>query len=91
MPQAKRRAVHEIDPASDAAPKTRSPRGASAQRGDGGVSPALALQGRLASQLAAQRSDDDGKRWSPRASLGLAGGASVLIWGAIALAISALR
>jgi hypothetical protein len=45
----------------------------------------------LAGQSAARQSGDDGKHWSPRASLSLVGGASLLIWGAVAVAIAALR
>jgi hypothetical protein len=82
----------EIEPAPRAARNTESNRRASAQPNGADVSPALALQERLAAQLAAQPvADDDGKRWSPRATLSLAGGASLLIWGAVALAIAALR
>jgi hypothetical protein len=35
--------------------------------------------------VARQSNDDDGKCWSPRANLSLAGAVSLHIWGALAL------
>lgn len=52
-------------------------------------SPARVLQDRLAEDFG--RSDDDGRRWSPRAMLGFSGAISVILWATIALTIWALR
>jgi hypothetical protein len=55
------------------------------------ASPALALQQRLLNELNAEAADDDGVRWSPRATLLFCIGASACLWGVIALAIAAFR
>jgi hypothetical protein len=54
-------------------------------------SPALALQQRLFAELTAEDADDDGQRWSPRATMMFCGAVSLTLWGAIALAISAFH
>jgi hypothetical protein len=54
-------------------------------------SPALALQQRLLDQLNAEDFDDDGEKWSPRATLLFCSAASLVLWGAIALAVAAFR
>jgi hypothetical protein len=54
-------------------------------------SPALALQQRLLEQLNAEAAEDDGHRWSPRATMLFCGAVSLAAWGAIALAIAAFR
>jgi hypothetical protein len=54
-------------------------------------SPALALQQRLFAELTAEDADDDGRRWSPRATMMFCGAVSLTLWGAIALAISAFH
>lgn len=54
-------------------------------------SPARALQERLAEEWRPIETHDDGRRWSPRATLALGGGLSLLLWGAIGLAIAAVR
>jgi hypothetical protein len=54
-------------------------------------SPALALQQRLLDELNAEGFDDDGERWSPRATLLFCSAASLVLWGAIALGVAAFR
>jgi len=54
-------------------------------------SPALALQQRLFEELTADEADDDGRRWSPRATMLFCGVVSLTLWGAIALAASAFH
>ena len=56
-------------------------------------SPALALQQRLLDQLnaEAEADADDGRRWSPRATMLFCGAASLGVWGVIALAVAAFR
>jgi hypothetical protein len=55
------------------------------------ASPALALQQRLLDELNAEAADDDGVRWSPRATLLFCTAVSAGLWGVIALAITAFR
>ena len=50
-------------------------------------SPARLLQLKLDAGDLRQPVGDDGVRWAPRATLLLGGGVSLLLWGAIALAI----
>jgi len=50
---------------------------------------ARAVQDRLAEDL--PLAFEDHRRWSPRATLALSGGVSLLLWAAIGLALSSLR
>ncbi len=54
-------------------------------------SPARALQQRLLEQMNAEAMDDDGVRWAPRTTLLVTSGASLALWGVIALAVAAFR
>jgi hypothetical protein len=87
MPPAKRTEIAEADIARAVAPKALTRR-ISAPQTLNDHSPALGLRQRLTGELICPA---DGRRWSPRASLTLAGSVSFLAWGAAALAIGALR
>jgi hypothetical protein len=50
-------------------------------------SPARQLQQKLEAAALDQPAGDNGVRWAPGATLLLSGGVSVLLWGAIALAL----
>jgi len=53
--------------------------------------PRLSDAGGVASPTHREHAMQRRRRWSPRATLAVSGGAGLLIWGAIALAISAIR
>lgn len=55
------------------------------------ASPALSLQQRLAEEWKPAADAPYAPRWPPRATLALAGGASLLLWGAIAAVVAGLR
>jgi hypothetical protein len=55
------------------------------------VSPALSLQQRLAEEWELPAAASHAPRWSPRSTLLFAGGASLLLWGAIAVVATSLR
>jgi hypothetical protein len=54
-------------------------------------SPARVLQQRLLDDLNTEAGEDDGRRWAPRTTLLVASGASLALWGVIALAIAAFH
>ena len=63
-----------------------------AQVGDSPAdSPARTVQERLAEDYRLVTDPDDGRRWSPRATLAFSGGMSLALWAAIALALSLIR
>jgi hypothetical protein len=55
------------------------------------LSPARVLQQRLLAEMAAEAEDDDGVRWSPRATMLFVCGVSLALWGAIALVVAAFH
>lgn len=65
---------------------------AEAQVGDSPAdSPALTVQERLAEDYISVTDLDDGRRWSPRATLALSGGISLALWAGISLALGLIR
>jgi hypothetical protein len=70
----------------------RSSSVARAQDGDAPTdSPARAMQERLAEDYRFVTDPDDGRRWSPRATLALSGGISLALWAGVALALGWIR
>jgi hypothetical protein len=65
---------------------------AQAQVGDAPTdSPARTLQERLAEDYRSVTDLNDGRRWSPRATLALSGGISLVLWAGIGLALGLIR
>ena len=65
---------------------------AQAQVGDAPAdSPARRVQERLAEDYRSVTDPDDGRRWSPRATLALSGGISLALWAGIGLALGLIR
>jgi len=92
MPQAKRKkTLPEANSTPAVELEIRDAATAALSRDANVTSPARALQERLAEEWRPVETNDDGRRWSPRATLALSGGISLLLWGAIGLAIAAVR
>jgi hypothetical protein len=93
MPYATQRKSARVGPEADAqALAGGAPSVAQARVGDAPAdSPARTLQERLAEDYGALRGLDDGRRWSPRATLALSGGISLALWAGIGMALGFIR
>jgi hypothetical protein len=93
MPYATHRKSARVGPEADAQTVAgRLSPVAQAQVGDAPTdSPARTLQERLAEDYRSVTDLDDGRRWSPRATLALSGGISLALWAGIGLALGLIR